>query len=420
MNTYNTFAIQGGNKLKGKIKIQASKNAFLPILAASLLCDETVTLKNCPKITDIEKMQKILTCSNVKVSKHKQNLKIDARNARQFAIPDELSKAMRSSIFLMGAMLTRFKKVILSYPGGCAIGARPIDLHIKAFKDLNIDVIELENDIICSSENIKPTTIEFAKKSVGATENVILATVKTKGTTIIKNCAKEPEVIDLINFLNSMGAQIAGAGTDTIIINGVDYLHATDYTPISDRIVAGTYLIAVAAAGGNVMLENVKAEHNLKLIEILKCMGCKINILKNKINIECSKRLKAYKSIETAPYPDFPTDLQSQMLSLLSISDGKSEIVEHIFENRFKNINELIKMGAIIIQNEQKALIKGVSTLKGTFVECYDLRGGAGLVIAGLAATGTTYVKGISFIDRGYESIDNDLNHLGAKITRLK
>ena len=320
---------------------------------------------------------------------------------------------------MLGSLLTKFKKALVAYPGGCNIGTRPIDLHLKGLRSLGVKIDEKHGFIDCDGSNMKAGFVHLDFPSVGATENLMMACVKLKGKSVIYNAAKEPEIIDLQNFINSMGGKISGAGTSTITIIGVDHLHSTNYTPISDRIVAGTYLIACAMTGGHIKLKNTIPEHNLAVITKLKQSGCDVDLFENEIEIKSSGKLKSC-AIETQPYPGFPTDLQNQMLALQTISKGTGIIVENLFETRFKIYGELTKMGADITIRDRMALIKGVDKLYGATVTASDLRGGAALVIAGLSASGYTTVEDIYHIDRGYKNMENDLNILGAEIKRIE
>ncbi|MBQ7307632.1 MAG: UDP-N-acetylglucosamine 1-carboxyvinyltransferase [Clostridia bacterium] len=413
------YVINGGKKLFGKLYVPSSKNAVLPILAGSIMCDEKVVIKKIPYFSDVLIMLKILEEVGCKVNKFEDNIEIDTQNLHNFQLSENLTKDIRSSIFMLGPLLTKFKKAKVAYPGGCNIGLRPIDLHIKGLKALNVKIAEEYGFISCDGSNMKPATINLDFPSVGATENLIMASVKLKGKTTIINCAKEPEIIDLQNFLNSMGAKIVGAGSDTIEIEGVDRLHFSCYTPIPDRIIAGTYLIGVAMTGGNLLLENVKSQDLTILIDKLKGISCKIKCEYDKIYLESSGKLKSFGEISTSPYPGFPTDLQPQMMALATCLKGVSIIEENLFESRFKHIPELKKMGAKIILKDKCAIISGKNKLFGANVYATDLRAGSALVLAGLKAEGVTIVNDIHHIERGYLDLDKELKNLGADILRL-
>lgn len=413
------FIIDGGLKLNGKVQIQSSKNAVLPLLAASLLTKEEVVINSCPKITDVENMIKILQILGCKVSFRGSSVVIDSSKAKGCSIPCDLSKAMRSSVFLLGSIIGRFKYGTISYPGGCDIGQRPIDLHLKGLKSLNIKINERGGEIECVAKNIKGAAIHLDFPSVGATENIMLAAVLAEGKTIIQNSAKEPEIVDLQNFINAMGGKISGAGSDTIEIIGVKELKNVNYTPISDRIVAGTILILGAMCGGELELSNCIPEHISSLIFKLRETACLIECKNDKIYLTTPKKLLPATTIETISYPGFPTDLQAQFLALATITEGTTIIVENIFETRYKHVPELIKMGADVTVQNRVAVVRGVKNLSGAKICAKDLRGGAALVLAGLKAEGTTVVDDIYHIDRGYENFENILTSLGAKIKRV-
>lgn len=412
----NTYLINGGSTIDGKLCVQNSKNSFLPLLASCLICDEPVVLKKYPNITDLHNMLKILNSINVCTTLQNDDIIVDPTNADDYIIPQELAKTLRSSIFLLGAVLTRFGKCKIPYPGGCNIGARPIDLHIKGLKVLNVDITEDTNWIYCDGTNMHSGTIYLDFPSVGATENLILASVKLKGTTKIYNPAKEPEIVDLQDFLNSIGCKVRGAGSDIITIEGVRKTHGTEFTPISDRIVSGTYMVACAMVGGSLFLENVNPKHNKELLKILKNSGARVDISRDTVFVKSNGKLCSYPFIRTAPYPGFPTDLQSIVMSMQTISKGECVIDETVFENRFKHITELSKMGADICLKYNKAYIYGVDHLDGANVQAYDLRGGAGMTLAGLVAKGQTKVENTQYIDRGYDDFVGNLQSLGMDI----
>ena len=369
------FIIVGGNKLNGEIEIESSKNAYLPILSACLLSDEEVVLKKCPMFEDIKNMCEILKSLGVKVEKVEDELHINAKYANNFFIPESLSKKLRSSVFMLGSLLGRFLQAKIAYPGGCEIGLRPIDQHIKGLKALGVKTKECHGYISCDGSGLKGANVYLDFPSVGATENLIMASVLAKGVTTIFNPAKEPEIEDLQNFLNQMGAKVFGAGTNTITVYGVKKLFGCHYTPISDRIVAGTYLIACAMCGGKLLLKNVNTKHFSILVNKLQNSGCKLKQFNDKIYIESSGKLKSIKFIKTMPYPGFPTDLQSQILCMQTISKGYSLIQENLFETRFKFVPELLKMGADITIKNQTAYVLGVKKLFGAEVYAKDLRG---------------------------------------------
>lgn len=413
------FYINGGTKLFGELNLYPAKNALLPILASSIISEEEVVIKNISKFSDVLFIVEILETLGAVATFSGNDLHLDLSKADKYEVPEELTKKVRASIFMLGSLLSRFKHAKVSYPGGCNIGTRPIDLHLKGLRALNVDIVEEDGFIICNGENMKAGVVEFSFPSVGATENIMMASVLLKGTTLIFNPAKEPEIVDLQNFLNSMGAKISGAGTDVISIEGVERLGSTTYTPITDRIVAGTYLIAAVATGGKITLNNVDPKHNLALLKHLKQVGAKVKVSENQITVEANKRLKGLKKIETRPFPGFATDLQSQFLTMQTLAKGKTAIVENLYETRFKVVPELIKMGANIVVKERTAFVTGVDELNGLEVTAPDLRSGASLVIAGMMANGLTIVDKIENIERGYLNIEKDFNALGADIKRI-
>ncbi len=411
-----SYVIEGGRKLTGEVDISGSKNASLPIIAATLLNKGITKLYNVPNIHDVQIMLKILKVLGCKITKSSGKIVIDSRKINKKEIPEELMNQMRSSVILAGALISRNKEVVFSYPGGCDIGARPIDLHLEGFRKIGIDIEEKSGYIKCNCDNIIGSEITLDFPSVGATENIMLASVYGEGTTIIKNAAREPEIIDLQNFLIKLGANIEGAGESVITIEGINKVKKDiSYTVMPDRIEAGTMLCAAAITGGNIKINKVIPEHISSVIYKLEKMGCIINSKKNSIYIEAPKKLKA-EDIKTMPYPGFPTDMQSIMASVLTVSKGSSIVVENIFENRYKYTNELIKMGAKIKVEGKTAVFKGVRKLSGAKVKSTDLRGGAALVVAGLSAKGKTEITNIEYILRGYENLEGKLKKLGAKI----
>ena len=408
--------VVGGNQLYGTLHNQTSKNAVLPIMAGAILNSGVTTLHNIPNLLDIQNMTKILEDLGVKAEVNSTDLILDCTKPNKTTLNAELSKALRSSIFLLGPLLARFKKTTVCYPGGCDIGNRPIDLHLSGLRELGVKITERHSLIYCDGSNMHPSTIHLDFASVGATENLMMSAVFLNGETKIINCAKEPEIVDLQNFLNSMGAKITGAGTSEITINGVDKLHDTQYMPIGDRIVAGTYLIACAMTGGAITIDNINPEHLSSLINKLKKSGCDLTTTKHSITIKSTGKLKSVNLIETTIYPGFPTDLQAQIMAMETVARGVSVLVENIFENRYKHASEFTKMGADVIIKDRVAVVRGVESLQGAPVEASDLRGGASLVLAGLVAKGYTTVSNTFHIARGYEDIVKDLAILGANI----
>ncbi|MNW29402.1 UDP-N-acetylglucosamine 1-carboxyvinyltransferase [Fontibacillus panacisegetis] len=412
------LVIEGGRPLSGSIRIHGAKNAALPIMAASLLCEGKVQLQNVPRLLDIDVMLGILNrlgCSAI----HKgDTVIVETSGANTCHVPEDLMKQMRSSIFLMGPLLARFGEVCIYQPGGCAIGERKIDLHLRGLSALGAKIEENDHQIWCRASKLKGNDIHLDFPSVGATENIMMAAALAEGTTIISNAAREPEIQDLQHFLNAMGARIMGAGTDTITIQGVSRLEPCDYEIIPDRIVAGTVLIAAAATRGTVTLTHTYPSHLTSLFHVLRRAGVQIGAYNDIITISSIGRPKAIERIVTSPYPSFPTDLQSQIMVLLSLADGLSLMKETVFEGRFKHVDELVRMGADITVDMNSAFIRGVPRLYGATVEATDLRAGAALVIAGLAAQGKTVVEQIHHIDRGYDRIELLFQRLGGVMHR--
>lgn len=413
------YYIKGGKKLSGELSVYSAKNALLPILAGSIVCKDNVVIKNCCKFSDVMYMIKMLKSLGAKASFKGNDLYLNLKNVKIYEVPEEHTKKVRSSIFMLGSLLSRFKRAKVAYPGGCNIGTRPIDLHLMGLKSLNVKIEEKDGFIICDGKDMQPGVVKFAFPSVGATENIMMASIFLNGKTTIINAAKEPEIVDLQNFLNSMGAKIKGAGTNKIVITGVKDIKGIEYKPIPDRIVTGTYLIAGAITKSNITLKNVIPAHNAALIKKLKTAGCKFKIGSDYITMTSPKELKSIKKIVTAPYPGFPTDLQNQLLTLQTVSSGVSKITENLYETRFKISSELIKMGANITIKDRVAEVVGVDELHGKSVNSPDLRSGASLVLAGLVATGETKVYDIENIERGYLNFDQDLKSLNADIERI-
>lgn len=415
-----SYLIQGANKLYGECEVQGAKNSALPILAATLLCDGDSVLHNCPDILDVDATISILRHLGCAVNKENHTVKVNADNAEGYEIPEPLMREMRSSVIFLGAILAKNKKVRLSTPGGCEIGLRPIDLHIDAMKKLGADVSEEFGHIECfAPDGLKGASITLSFPSVGATENIIIAASTAKGTTTIINAAREPEISDLADFLNSCGARISGAGQGTVVIEGVKKLVGASHTVITDRIVAATYLASAAITGGKVRLMNVIPAHLGPMIDLFEEAGCRIHTESRSVYLESSGKLRSIKMIRTMPYPGFPTDIQAPVCAMLTKAKGTSVIIETIFENRFKYIGELIRFGAKIRADGRMAVIEGVQTLHGAGVRTTDLRGGAALIVAGLAAQGETLISDIKHIERGYDSPEQVLTLLSAKIKRI-
>ncbi len=413
------YMIKGDAKINGEVSISGSKNSALPIIAACILNAGTTTLYNVPNIKDTNGMFNILKDLGCIINKKGKKIVIDSSKINKFQIDEKLMSKMRSSVIIAGALLGRFRRAVFSYPGGCEIGARPIDLHINGFKKLGINIDESTGYIVCKCDKIVPSEIQLDFPSVGATENLILASVFSDGETIIRNVAMEPEIVDLQNFLNKMGAKVSGAGSNVIKVVGVKRLKEISYTIMPDRIEAGTFLVYTAMTGGKINLQNVNTEHILPVISKLEEAGCKIFKEKNEIVLNAPKRLKAI-DIQTFPYPGFPTDMQSIFLSMLSVARGTSVVTENIFENRFKCVPELIKMGAHISISGSSAIIKGTKRLIGKDVTATDLRGGAALIGAGLKAKGVTCINNCEFVERGYENLEYKLKKLDVDIIKQR
>jgi UDP-N-acetylglucosamine 1-carboxyvinyltransferase len=414
------FVINGGEKLYGKVEIDSAKNTVLPLLAASILTDEHVTIRGVPLINDVESMLHILQEVGCKIQRKKDCAVIDSSNAVSHEIPARLTKELRSSIFMLGSVISRFGRAKISYPGGCDIGLRPIDLHLSGLKRLGVEIVERDGYIHCETKRLVGGEILLDFPSVGATENIILAAVKAEGITVIRNAAKEPEIVDLQRFLNAMGGKVRGAGGGTVVIEGVKRLKGVEYTPIGDRIEAGTFLIAAATCGGEIETAGVPPENVAALLHKLRENGCKIGTKNDKIELTSNGRLKAVGLVETMPFPGFPTDLQAQYSALCCIAEGATLVVENLFETRYRYAAELMCMGADITVRGRAALIRGVNRLHGAVVSASDLRGGAALVVAALGAEGQSSVIDTSHIDRGYAGFERKLRKIGAKIRRIR
>lgn len=410
--------IEGGNKLNGNVNISGFKNAALPIISASLLAADKCTIENIPSIRDVYILMDIMKGMGAEVKYNNGTMDIDTSKINTHKAPYELAKKLRASYYLMGGTIGRFKTCEITYPGGCDIGTRPIDQHIKGFEALGCSV-EIQHGVIkCIANELTGTNIYLDVVSVGATINIMLASVLAKGRTVIENAAKEPHIVDTANFLNAMGADVRGAGTDVIKINGVEKLHGCTYSVIPDQIEAGTYMIATAATGGDVIINNVIPKHLESITAKLKEMGVEVVEYDDSIKVAVKSPLKNI-NIKTLPYPGFPTDLQQPITALLSMVSGTSIVTESIFEGRFKYVDELKRMGAKIKVEGRTSIIDGVNRLSGAKVSATDLRAGASFVIAGLMADGVTEVEDVYHIDRGYERIEQKFIGLGAKIKRI-
>jgi len=412
--------IIGGNKLSGSISCSGAKNAALPMLAATILSDKPITFKNLPYLQDITTMFEILGSMGADITLNESmDFMISTATLNDFEARYELVKTMRASILVLGSLVAKHGFARIALPGGCAIGSRPVNFHLDALEQLGAK-IELKSGYIeASCSKLVGCEINFPGISVTGTENIMMAAVLAKGQTILRNVAKEPEVEDLANFLNSMGAKVFGAGTDEIVIDGVDALTESVFEIPADRIEAGTYLIAAAITGGDITIHNIDAKRMNNIIDKLKLSGAAISVLDSSISLEMSNKKLQPVDISTAPYPGFPTDMQAQFTVLNSLSSGPSVVSENVFENRFMHVQELNRMGCDITIKGNNAFVKGVSNLNGAPVMATDLRASASLILAGLCASGETIVDRIYHIDRGYERIEEKLSYLGANITRL-
>lgn len=411
--------IEGGHPLRGEVSIQGAKNSALPVLAATVLCSSQCIIHNCPFLSDVDTSMKILRHLGCTVSFENGSMTIDTSGLNRHDIPNELMREMRSSIVFLGSISAREGKAKISSPGGCELGPRPIDLHLSSLRQLGLTIHEDRGWLDCSvKDGLRGATIALSFPSVGATENIMLAASLARGGTTIINAAREPEITDLAGFLNKCGAKIYGAGESVVRVEGVKSLHGCEYTVIPDRIVAATYMAAAGITGGDVTLDHVIASHLTPVIPMMEEAGCTVSVSPGRVGIKRTGTLHALKTVRTMPFPGFPTDAQAPLMAMVSIADGTSVFIETIFQNRYKHTEELARMGAQIKVEGKVAIVEGVPGLFGTVVEATDLRGGAALVVAGLAAEGVTEVHGMKHIDRGYEDIASNLQSLGAKIRR--
>ncbi len=413
------LVINGKRRLSGEIKVQGSKNSTLPIVAATVLCNGESVLHNCPRLTDVTAAVNILSHLGCKVKRENDTLIINSEVISTSEISEILMHEMRSSIVFLGALLARTGKAVLSTPGGCEIGVRPIDLHLKAMRELGVEIKEENGKLFCNAEKgITGAEISLAFPSVGATENVMLAASLGKGRTILNNAAREPEIKNLADFLISCGARIFFPGEGKIVIDGVKSLHGCDFRVISDRIVAATYMASAAVTGGELDIIDFPVEDISPVLPVFNACGCRITADENNLHIKAPKRLKSMGTVRTMPYPGFPTDFQAPAMAMAAVSDGTAIFIETIFESRYKHVPELKRMGANISVEGSVAVVQGTSRLSSANVYAGDLRGGAALIVAGLAAEGETIIYNINHIDRGYEKIEENLSVLGAEIKR--
>lgn len=415
------LVINGGRRLEGEIQVHGAKNSALPLLAATILAHGECILHNCPMLTDVDAACRILSCLGCRCSRNGSTVCVDSSNVCGNEIPDNLMREMRSSIVFLGAVLGRTRRCRLTFPGGCELGARPIDLHLAALREMGAEIEEQHGWLECAAPGgLHGARVTLSFPSVGATENIMLAAVCAEGTTEIHNAAREPEIVDMAEFLNKCGARISGAGGSTIAIEGVKRLEPSEHSVIPDRIAAGTYLCCAAATRGELILTRCCQEHMMGFLPVLESMGCRIYPYGGgKLYISCTRRLTAPPTIRTMPYPGFPTDIQAPFTALSSVAEGTSVFVENIFENRYRHVPELIRLGASIKVEGRVAVVQGVPALSGARVCAGELRGGAALVTAALAAEGTSEISGVCYIDRGYESIEKTLRSVGADISRV-
>lgn len=413
------YVVEGGNRLFGEIDVNGAKNSALPILAASVLNGGVNIIHNVPLLSDTKNAIEMLRYLGCNVVENKKTVIIDSSTISKTCLPKELTTKMRSSIIFMGSLFGRFKEIEICHPGGCELGKRPIDLHIEAMKKMGVK-FKMENDKICASAaKLEGTEIKLNYPSVGATQNIILTAVLAEGVTIIKNAAQEPEIYDLQCFLNKMGARVAGAGSDTVVIRGVSELGSVEHSIIPDRIEAGTYLCAAAITGSELKLNNIISPHLKPINSVMAKLGCIIIENKNSLIIKSPLKPEALKELRTYPHPGFPTDMQPQVMAVATIASGRSIIYETVFEDRYKHALELNKMGSKIkIFDKNKFVVEGIETLKGAHINATDLRSGAALIVAALAAEGTSVISGAEHIERGYENIDAVFRKIGANIVK--
>lgn len=422
----NKYLVEGGRKLSGEIFVQGAKNSALPILAASILADSASVIRNCPNLSDVTAAVKILDYLGCKTEMQNNILNISPESVDKYYIPDGLMREMRSSIVFLGAILTKFSKARLSFPGGCELGPRPIDLHLMGLRRLGAQIAENHGYLECSIPNgrLKGASVYLSFPSVGATENIMIAASLAKGETVISNAAREPEIIDLADYLNACGARVRGAGESIIAIDGVETLYGCEHKVIPDRIAAATYLCAGAATRGDILLRDIDHRHLRGILPVLEQAGCEINTgdgqSRESVRLKCAGRPKSFQTIRTLPYPGFPTDAQPPLMALASVAEGTAMFVENIFENRYKHVDELRRFGANIKAEGRVAVVEGVEFLQSAQTCCTDLRGGAALLIAALCARGISEIRNIHHIERGYEAIDQSLGRLGASIKKVE
>jgi len=410
--------IRGGKRLEGEVSVQGAKNSVLPLLAASILAQGEVALENCPDLADVDSAIDILRHLGARVRREKNTVHIDPRGVCRSEVPPLYMRKMRSSVIFLGAVLARTGSACMSFPGGCELGPRPIDMHLEALRTLGAQITEETGNVICCMGKLHGARVRLRFPSVGATENVMLASCVSRGETIIENAAREPEIEDLAGFLNAIGCRVHGAGTPVVIVEGVSNTHGVSYRVIADRIVAGTFCCAVAATGGSILLDGVEPSHLTRLLQILRTAGCAVTADADHLWLEARERLHSVPPVVTAPYPGFATDLQAPLMAAMTVAEGQTRFVETIFENRFQHAAGLIAMGADITVEGRTARVNGVERLHGAHTAATDLRGGAALMIAALAAQGESSICALEHLDRGYAHLEEQLRALGADVER--
>ena len=415
-----TYHISGGRRLSGTVNTAGAKNAVLPLLAASIMGSGETVLHNCPALSDVYAMLGILEAAGCRTDFNGGRVRVCPGISEEAFLHEDLVRELRSSVFLLGPMLALKRSVHMGFPGGCDIGKRPVDIHLEALRRMGAEIEEKDGKIVCTVKQLRGASVRLPFPSVGATENIMMAAAMAEGVTVIRNAAREPEIIELQDLLNAMGAEISGAGTSVIIISGKKQLHGAEWTVMSDRIEAGTLILAAAVTGGEIFVKNAPSASMESFLQCIRRSGVKIDIQPDGIGVSAPPRLSPSGKIETEPYPGFPTDLQPQFLAAMTAASGVSMIEENIFENRFKVLKPLRLMGADITLSENRACVNGVEKLHGARVKAEELRGGAALVIAGLAAEGDTVIENVCLIDRGYDKLEMTLRDLGADIARVK
>ena len=412
--------VEGANVLSGEVDVQGAKNSALPILAATIICGSECVLHNCPCLSDVDTSIRILRYLGCTSQRREKTLLVDTRNIDRFDIPHELMYEMRGSIVFLGAIIARMHKARLSFPGGCELGPRPIDLHLKALEQMGVSITESHGILDCvAPKRLKSAKIALSFPSVGATENIIIAASTANGTTTITNAAREPEIVDLVDFLNGCGAKIYGAGEGTVFIDGVDSLSGVQHSIIPDRIAAATLMAAAAITGSAIKLKNIIPSHLEAIMPVFEDAGCILTCTGSVLDIDAPKRLRKMKRIRTMPYPGFPTDAQAPVMAMASVANGTTMFVENIFESRYKHVDELARLGAQIHVEGKVAIVEGVRSLSGAEVSACELRGAAALIIAALAAEGVTEISGLKYLERGYDDLDVVLKSLGAKVRKV-